>query len=166
MSNKSTRKVLNQFDRNRVTIAFGKETRTKQSFKKECDINNIMAKFQKNRIIDHINQNQKRFGDLTGYDFAQAQNTLAEANSMYEELPSLVRAEFSGPGEFLDFVQNPENVQKMVELGLANERPESHDVPATRADLQEAIKNATAASEKPSVAKSDDKKEAESTVPS
>jgi len=39
---------------------------------------------------------------------------------MFEELPSTIRAQFeNNPEKFLEFVQNPDNLDKMRELGLA-----------------------------------------------
>lgn len=109
----------------RVAVDFtGQTSRTKQSFKNECDINKIMAKFQKTGAVTHLAAHGARYGDFTSQDFSQAMNTIAQVNSMFEELPSTLRDRFGNdPEGFLDFVQNPDNHEEMVELGLANPRP-------------------------------------------
>ena len=39
---------------------------------------------------------------------------------MFEDLPSKARTEFNNdPGTFLDFVQDPENKDKLYDLGLS-----------------------------------------------
>ena len=39
---------------------------TKQSFKDECNINNIMSKYMKDGLIGHVNKHQGRYDDLPG----------------------------------------------------------------------------------------------------
>lgn len=111
--------------RTRVTVdCSGEPSRTKQSFKNECDINKIMAKFQRTGAISHLAAHGARYGDFTSQDFTEAMNTIAQVNTMFEELPSSLRDRFGNePEAFLDFVQNPDNHDEMVELGLAKPRP-------------------------------------------
>jgi hypothetical protein len=43
---------------------------------------------------------------------------------MFMSLPAKIRSRFQNdPGAFLDFVQNPENRDEMIELGLAKAQP-------------------------------------------
>lgn len=101
---------------------------TKQSFKDECDINKIMAKFQKTGAIEHYAKHQPQYGDTTGIDYLDCLNVVANANTMFEELPSTIRKKFENdPRQFLDFVQNPDNQEEMIELGLK---------PDSRADIR------------------------------
>lgn len=96
------------------------ENMTKQSFKNECNINNIMAKFQKTGMINHYANNAPHYQDIPALDYHEALDIIATANSMFEELPSSVRAKFeNSPEQFLEFVQNPDNIEKARELGLA-----------------------------------------------
>ena len=46
-----------------------------------------MAKFQKTGVIDHLNKYEGRYDDHTGSDYQNAMNVIAEANTMFEELP-------------------------------------------------------------------------------
>ena len=51
---------------------------------------------------------------------------VATANSMFQDLPSSIRNQFQNdPGQFLDFVQDPENLEEMREMGLANQSSET-----------------------------------------
>lgn len=93
---------------------------TKQSFKDETDINFIIRKYHKTGIVEHVRRHQGRYGDFTNIDFHEAMNAVAEARSMFESLPANVRKEFDNdPGVFLSFAEDPANLDRMVELGLA-----------------------------------------------
>lgn len=98
------------------------EGRTKQSHKDECDINQIMSRFQRTGAITHFNQHSAHYEDLTGFDYTEAMQQVAAAQSMFNELPSSLRDRFQhDPANFLDFVQDPANTHEMAELGLLNE---------------------------------------------
>lgn len=102
------------------SITFQGPGKTKQSFKDECDINTIMARYQVSGLIDHFNPSQPQYLDCTGADYQLAMQTVASAMSMFQELPSSVRSRFENdPAKFLDFAQNPENLPEMAEMGLA-----------------------------------------------
>ncbi|AXL14761.1 internal scaffolding protein [Microviridae sp.] len=96
-----------------------KESITKQSFKDECDINKIMAKFQKTGAMTHFAKHAPQYGDATPCEYQDALNVVANANTMFEELPATIRDKFENdPKQFLDFVQDEKNADEMVELGL------------------------------------------------
>jgi len=95
----------------RVFTPVGTISRTQQSFRDETDINQIMAKYQKTGIIDHVNEHGPRYGDQpSAPDYHTAMNLVADTNSMFEELPSSVRADFDNdPSQFLDYVADEGN---------------------------------------------------------
>ncbi|WNK14507.1 MAG: internal scaffolding protein [Microvirus sp.] len=94
---------------------------TKQEFAQECDINHIMAKFQKTGLIDHVNKYPGGYGDFTNLptDYQSALNQIIQADEMFLSLPSGIRKQFENdPGQFLEFAENPANAEKMRDLGL------------------------------------------------
>jgi len=94
---------------------------TKQSFTAECDINNIMRKYQKTGAIDHVNKHEASYGYATSHDFQEALEIIRTGQTMFDELPSSIRTKFENdPQKFLDFVQDNKNQAEMVELGLAH----------------------------------------------
>lgn len=102
--------------------------RTKQSFKDETDVNNIIRQHTRMGTLSHLEQWGGQYGDLTGFDFQQAQNQIAHANSMFEQLPSAVRNEFkNSPELFFDYVNDPENkddlAKKLPLLAEPGHRP-------------------------------------------
>lgn len=106
-------------------------TQTKQSFKKDADINHIMAQYEKTGLLTHLNKHQGNYGDFTNaVDYHTAINMVQEAEEMFLTIPAKIRAKFQNdPAEFLHFVQNPENLTEMQEMGLAPLTPAPGSTP-------------------------------------
>lgn len=111
-------------------------SRTQQHFKEECDVNLIMKRFERTGILDHLNQYQGRYGDFLDVpqDYQSAVNQVIAAQDMFMTLPGAVRALFENdPGKFLEFVDDPANAGRMVELGLARAPDQVVEAPAVPA---------------------------------
>ena len=120
--------VRNAMTRERVAVRFTEPSLAKQSFKNECDINQLMRKYQKTGVIEHLNTHQGDYGNFIGFeDYQISLNRILEAEDAFSTIPSEIRNKFSNdPAKFLEFVQNPANLAEMQEMGLANPpRPES-----------------------------------------
>jgi len=103
----------------RVITPLGTEpSMTKQEFKNETDINQILKRYQRTGALTHYSKYAPQYGDFTSTDLQQAQNLLITARQMFAELPSSIRSLTQTPEGFLDFVQDPANAAKMAELGL------------------------------------------------
>lgn len=121
--------------RSRLMQKFDQPSRTKQSFKDECDINKIMKKFERTGMVAHLSKYQGSYADVSGgVDYHTALNTVAAAKEMFLTLPAKVRARFEhDPGAFLDFVGDPANEKEMVEMGL-KKAPVAPPAPAPAPD--------------------------------
>lgn len=118
--------VRNRFSpRVPVAISFqGDLGRAKQSMRDECDINRIMSKFQKTGVINHVARYEARYGEATSMNYRECLETVRRAQEMFLDLPAKARKRFGNdPAEFLAFVSNPENIEEMRKLGLANPAP-------------------------------------------
>lgn len=96
------------------------ETRTKQSFKDECDINNIVRKPNLPELIaaGELIAQYGDFSDMPTYH--EAQNIVANANAQFALLPAETRERFqNNPAKFLAFANDPKSGPEMVRLGLA-----------------------------------------------
>jgi phage internal scaffolding protein len=121
MTKKTEPEVIQRTHRPRSqcpTIDTG-EGLTEQSHKQECDINYILKDYARTGFIKHANQNAGQYDDVSAVDFQTAMDTVANVKTMFENLPSQVRAEFQNePTRFLDYVQNPANTQALAERGI------------------------------------------------
>ncbi len=103
----------------RQKLHFPEKGRTKQAMKAECDINNIMAKFQKTGTIEFVNKREPQYGDCTGLEFQSAMETVANARELFADMPSSIRRRFDNePSQFLDFIQDPSNREEAIKMGL------------------------------------------------
>jgi len=94
-----------------------KDGRTKQSFKDETDINQILKRAQKSGTISHLNKYEARYGDFSGFDFFEAQLKLSQGREIFDALPVEIRREFrQSSAEFFDYVNDPENKDRLAEL--------------------------------------------------
>lgn len=119
-------------NKKKVEVKFIGKGRTKQSYKDECDINNIMARFVRTGVLEFTNKNQARYGDCTGLEYQEAVLKVAAAKSLFAELPSELRARFENePGRLLEFIQNPRNREEARELGLLKPEEPTSEAQAT-----------------------------------
>ena len=99
---------------------------TQQQFKDEADINYIVSIYDSSGVMPTFHGDgqpaQPVFGDFASLpDNAQEMyNRMIEAKNNFDSLPLEVRKRFNyDPAAFLDFVDNPENLDELVAMGLA-----------------------------------------------
>lgn len=104
-----------------VGISFeNEETLTQQQFADECDINNIMKRYQATGVLMHVNAARPEYGDFSDpVDFQSALNTVIEAEMMFAELPADLRDRFGNdPKQLLEFIADDANRDEAVKLGI------------------------------------------------
>ncbi len=84
-----------------------------------------MRKFEKRGTIEHLNTHKGDYGNFIGFqDYHTSLNQILDAEAAFQTIPAKIRAQFQNdPATFLEFAQNPENQEDLVELGLARARP-------------------------------------------
>ena len=104
----------------RVTIDTGTEGGAKQSFKEECDINNILARYAATGLLTPVQQTPGFFVDVSDVgDYREALDNVIQAQALFMQLPAVIRARFENdPAAFLDFASDPTNEDQMREMGL------------------------------------------------
>ena len=96
---------------------------TEQNHKDACDVNLIIKRFDTQGVLTHINEMEKRYGDVSGADFARAMEIVQQGQAAFDDLPSDVRARFqNNPALFLDFCNQPGNEEQLVAMGLATRK--------------------------------------------
>jgi len=96
-------------------------SRTQQHFKDETDINNILRQFNITGQLP-TKAMSPRYGDFTGIgDYHSALNQVIAAETEFMTLPAQLRARFDNdPQELIEFLNNPENKDEAMKLGLVN----------------------------------------------
>ncbi|UDN67758.1 internal scaffolding protein [robinz microvirus RP_110] len=104
-----------------VTANTEGESRTRQEFAAECDINTIMERYEATGIISHVDQRQPMYLDVSNVpDLQSALRVLDTATESFMSLPARVRLEFENDvHKFVAFAENGENLGRMREWGLA-----------------------------------------------
>lgn len=117
------------------------ESVVQQSFAEECDINTIVRRFG---LTGELPQNLAMpvSGDFTGIsDFHTAMNVVRAAQEEFMKLPGEMRYRFANdPGRLLEFLDNPENRDEAIKLGLVEKPPEkTRDVVQAVDELAKAL---------------------------
>ena len=109
--------------------------RTKQDQKNQTDINLLVAKYQK-RGEDIPQSTRNTFADVSTIQDLQGNlNLLAEAEEAWYTLPSKTRNKFNNNRvDLIDFINNPNNYNEAVELGLIDKKVETPAEPAPLGD--------------------------------
>ncbi len=102
---------------------------TDQAGKDAADIKNIIRRHDRGEIILNVQKGAAQYGDFTELnEFQENMNFIASAKESFAEIPSKIRKRFGNdPGEFYEFVTNPENQDEMVKLGLAVQNQAQRD---------------------------------------
>ena len=118
---------------------------TQQQFKDEADINTIMARYQKTGVlVDPLTQVTRKpmFDDFSNLgDFRDHQQSVIDAQELFMQLPSTLRARFANdPAELLQWLSNPANKDEAIELGLMSKpsemTPEMPLEPSSSVDVE------------------------------
>ena len=120
---------------------------TQQQFAEEADINNIIASYNTTGLLTNPLLQSAReplYGDFSNLpeDYLQVQNQLLEAQTQFMELPAKIRQRFNNnPADLISFLQNPENVEEAISLGLVENistlpEPAAKPEPVTSGEAQ------------------------------
>lgn len=121
---------------------------TKQSFKEECDINRIMARYLATGVPPPAGVKTALYGDFTlASDYFEAKMMVVRANQQFASLPAKVRDRFSNdPSQLLEFVSNRDNLAEARALGLLKDEAEptppapAKGAPATPPEGKDGVK--------------------------
>lgn len=110
----------------RVQTLSSLPSKTDQSFKDECDVNNIVNTFMKTGQLKQGKQGA--YGDVSEIprDLLEITQTIQKAHDSFMELPAEAREKFNNdPNKMISFLQDPKNSKEAVRLGLLNQVPET-----------------------------------------
>lgn len=103
----------------------GKDGMCRQEFAQECDINFLMRTYEKTGLP--FNDKPVQFLDVSDVpDLQTAMTMLAAAEAAFMSLHATVRREFDNDAlKFVAFAEDPANLERMREWGLAPKKPEA-----------------------------------------
>jgi len=112
--------------RNRVSISFKGDSkyvksRTKQAFKKECDINTILKKYKNQGVSIPLGMDPNAtFGDFSDIgDYQTMIARLDDAHRMFMTMPAELRYKFGNDvSNLLEFIADDKNIPEAQELGI------------------------------------------------
>lgn len=105
-------------------------SKTKQSFKDECDINRIMARYAATGTLDFVNRREAQFLDVSDVDFQNAMRIVIESREAFMTLPSALRDRFQNdPAQLLGFLSDESNREEAIKLGLVIKPISAGEVP-------------------------------------
>lgn len=108
--------------------------RTKQSMKEECDVNNIVARFDLTGLLDHLAEGVPVYEDVSELgDYRTALDNVRAAQEYFDGFPAAVRAEFGNDvARFMTYLSGASEAD-LRKLGLdVLERRGSPRSPDTR----------------------------------
>lgn len=92
------------------------------------DINYLMEKYKPDELAAYLAVRNQHRQEIVGHDFShepnlqEAKNAVYQSRKNFEDLPEDVRKHFQNHLEFLKFIDNPKNSEKMVKLGLLKQK--------------------------------------------
>lgn len=109
------------------------ESRAVQSQAADADINTIVKRF---KLTGELPSPKPKiplsvdFRDAEQFDLGAALRYVREASDAFMRYPAEVRAKFDNDvAAFCDFVENPENFDECVRLGILDKKPEPQAPP-------------------------------------
>lgn len=100
-----------------------KEKKTRQSEAKGCDVNEIMARYEKTGVLPVVSREPFYADVSTLGDYRSVVENVRQAEDYFARLPASVRSRFDNDAAaFLDFV-SAGNREELEELGLLEKAP-------------------------------------------
>lgn len=116
-------------------------TLTEQHTAHLTDINYLMQKYKPDELAAYIAARTQHRREIVGHDFAsepnkqQAMDVVYQSKRQFEELPDNIKYSFKNHLEFLKFIDNPANAEKMIQMGLITKKQiETIQAPVTASD--------------------------------
>lgn len=120
--------VRNAFWRERVCIVFLEKSRTLQAPRDGCDAKAIVRRYASTGIVEHLVKMEPRYGDFTNVrDYLESATRVLDAQAGFDALPAEMRDRCDNdPAQFIEFVNDPENMEELHALGLGKLSDELH----------------------------------------
>lgn len=112
--------------RRRVSKTIVGETRTKQAFKDQTNINDVVRRYAQTGMWDHLQKREPQFGDFSlSADLKTAIDRVRGAEDDFNSLPAAVRkVADNNPVKFLELLAEEDTARELQAAGLPINLPE------------------------------------------
>lgn len=106
-------------------VPLQKDGRTQQQHREKCDVNRIIAKYNKTGVLDHMGRASNLYGDASKLkDLRESQNLIAEVRSMFMQLPATEREFFQNDiANYAEFMTDPKHRDGRIQRGYEKAPP-------------------------------------------
>lgn len=99
----------------------GDDGKTIQEQSDATDINNILERYARTGLIDHVSKHEPQYGEFAAFDFQANQNMITKIKQTFDELPAKARQQFdNNPQNFVEFISQQENIDDMKDGVIDN----------------------------------------------
>lgn len=103
----------------KVITVLGTESKVDESQGDLTDVSKLLEPAIRKGLLRHSVHYAGEYDDIPSITYQDALDTTTKVEEMFESLPPQIRTRFQGkPGQFLDYVQNPDNYAEMQKLGM------------------------------------------------
>lgn len=113
------------------------------------DINYLMEKYTPDALEAYIMERNMYRQEILGHDFSQepsmqeGMNVVYRIRTAFDQLAPEIKNNFKNHVEFLKFIDNPANQEKMLKLGIMTKKEIAQNSSMTPTTTQEETKDAT-----------------------
>lgn len=121
------------------------------------DLNYLIKTYKPDELAAYIAAKNSHKQEILGHDFSQepsfqdAKNRVYNLKKSFENLDPEIRDQFKNHVEFLKFIDNPANAEKMLKLGLMTKKEIADNTTNVTTTTQEAAEQPVSPSDLPPV---------------
>lgn len=92
------------------------------------DLNYLIEKYKPDELAAYLAARNQHRQEILGHDFSEepslqdARSLVYQSRKAFNELPDDIRLQFKNHVEFLKFIDNPANAERMLKLGLLEKK--------------------------------------------
>lgn len=126
----------------KVGLDCGDESRTKQSFADECNINNIVRRYAETGYLPPNNKGEPQFGDAPALEFKEALDYVRAARAEFDALDPKLASQFEGFDHYLNVLsieqEEPDVFQQLISQKLDSSNDVSESPKPSKNDVDKA----------------------------
>lgn len=103
-------------------------SKTEQHGWKDSDINYLMERYKPDELAMYIAARNSHRHEIIGHDFSkepslqEARGVIGLMKKAFDSLPEEIKKNFKDHLEFVKFIDNPDNREKMIKMGIMQEQ--------------------------------------------